>query len=119
MAASVMASQSQPPPPRASALPAAHAPGAPAAPVTASQAPVAMPPGPAAAPQYAAAAPQFAAAAQQPPHPFPPGSLVLVYWADGNRYPGTVLQVAQYHVFVAFPNGAQQWIDARYVQPGR
>jgi hypothetical protein len=57
---------------------------------------------------------------QQAPLPmamqaFPPGTLVLVYWADGNRYPGTVLQATPTHVFVVFPNGTQQWIDARYV----
>ena len=69
-------------------------------------------------PQPAAAMPYGAHAPLQS-HPFAQGSLVLVYWADGNRYPGTVLQVAQHHVMVAFPNGVQQWIDARYVQPGR
>ena len=60
----------------------------------------------------------YAAPAPQPSHYFAPGALVLVYWADGNRYPGTVLQIAQHHVFVAFPNGMQQWVDARYVQRG-
>jgi zinc-ribbon domain len=64
---------------------------------------------------------------QPPPPPPPPppqaylmaGTLVLVYWADGNQYPGTVLQVSQYHVLVAFPNGGQQWIEQRYVTTGR
>jgi hypothetical protein len=54
----------------------------------------------------------------QPAHTIAPGTLVLVYWADGQRYPGTVLQVGPHHVFVAFPNGIQQWIDARYVTVG-
>jgi hypothetical protein len=55
-----------------------------------------------------------------PPHPyFVPGAMVLVYWADGNQYPGTVLQVSPYHVLVAFPNGAQQWVEMRYVTVGR
>jgi hypothetical protein len=40
---------------------------------------------------------------------------VLVSWADGNRYPGTVLQVASHHLSVAFPNGTQHWIDVRFV----
>jgi hypothetical protein len=48
-------------------------------------------------------------------HPFVPGSVVVVQWADGNRYPGTVLQAAPHHVFIVFPNGVQQWVDARYV----
>jgi hypothetical protein len=47
-----------------------------------------------------------------------PGAMVLVHWADGNRYPGTVLQAASGQLLVAFPNGQQQWIDARYVSPG-
>jgi hypothetical protein len=55
----------------------------------------------------------------QPNHYFVPGVMVLVYWADGNRYPGTVLQVAPQHVLVAFPNGSQQWIDVRYVTMGK
>jgi hypothetical protein len=55
-----------------------------------------------------------------PPQPyFVPGAMVLVYWADGNQYPGTVLQVSPYHVLVAFPNGAQQWVEMRYVSVGR
>jgi hypothetical protein len=71
-------------------------------------------PGPAAAPAAAQPAPQ----APQQTHNIAPGTLVLVYWADGQRYPGTVLQVGPHHVFVAFPNGIQQWIDARYVTVG-
>jgi hypothetical protein len=46
-----------------------------------------------------------------------PGAKVLVQWADGNRYPGTVMQVAGTQLLVAFPNGQQHWIDARYVSP--
>jgi hypothetical protein len=46
---------------------------------------------------------------------FARGTRVLVFWADGNRYPGTVLHVSTHHVFVAFPNGTQHWIDACYV----
>jgi hypothetical protein len=100
MAASVMARQSdRPPDPK----PAAATP-APYSPRPVSSAPQA--PAPYAQPQ------------PQQSHALAPGTLVLVYWADGNRYPGTVLQVAQHHVLVAFPNGMQQWIDARYVTPG-
>ena len=47
-----------------------------------------------------------------------PGSMVLVHWSDGNRYPGTVLQSATGQLLVAFPNGQQQWVDARYVSLG-
>ena len=54
----------------------------------------------------------------QQTHSIAPGTLVLVYWANGQRYPGTVLQVSAHHVFVAFPNGMQQWVDARYVVVG-
>jgi hypothetical protein len=97
MAASVMRTASEPPP----APSPAPAPAAPAQRAS-------SPPG---ATQYAPPLPQAT-------HVFAPGALVLVHWADGNRYPGTVLQIAPHHVFVAFPNGVQQWIDARYVQTG-
>ena len=74
------------------------------------------------APQpYAAPSPgpaQYAPPAPQPAHSIAPGTLVLVYWADGQRYPGTVLQVSAQHLFVAFPNGIQQWIDMRYITVG-
>jgi hypothetical protein len=133
MAASVMASQSQPPPGRGSAVPAPQPPrpaGAPIPTPSPAAALAALPIPPAASPAPAPAAQaqgysgppgptQYAAPLPQQSHPFAQGSLVMVYWADGNRYPGTVLQVAQHHVMVAFPNGVQQWIDARYVQAGR
>ena len=35
-----------------------------------------------------------------------------------SRYPGTVLQTAPGGVLVAFPNGRQQWVDAKYVSSG-
>jgi hypothetical protein len=47
-----------------------------------------------------------------------PGAMVLVYWADGNRYPATVLQAAGNQVLVAFPGGQQQWVDLQYVSSG-
>jgi hypothetical protein len=34
------------------------------------------------------------------------------------RPAGTVLHASTHHVFVAFPNGTQHWIDARYVTAG-
>jgi len=49
---------------------------------------------------------------------FGPGAMVLVHWSDGNRYPGTVLQAANGQLLVAFPNGAQQWVDTKYVSSG-
>jgi len=52
------------------------------------------------------------------PHGFGPGALVLVHWADGNRYPGTVLQVAGTQLLVSFPNGQQHWVDMKYVSSG-
>lgn len=58
--------------------------------------------------------------AQQAPaqRAFGPGALVLVHWSDGNRYPGTVLQVAGAQLLVSFPNGQQHWVDAKYVSSG-
>lgn len=47
-----------------------------------------------------------------------PGTMVLVYWANGQRYHGTVLQASGTQVLVAFPNGQQHWVDMRYVSTG-
>ncbi|MEI7894928.1 MAG: hypothetical protein WCI05_17665 [Myxococcales bacterium] len=47
--------------------------------------------------------------------PFGPGATVLVAWADGNRYPATVQQVAGNQVSVVFPDGRQLWVDSQYV----
>ena len=46
---------------------------------------------------------------------FVAGARVLVQWADGNRYPGIVHQVAQAHCFVVFPDGQQRWIELQYL----
>jgi hypothetical protein len=46
------------------------------------------------------------------------GAPVLVHWADGNRYPATVLHTQGNHVLVLFPTGQQQWVDSRYVSSG-
>ncbi len=51
-------------------------------------------------------------------NPFPPGTMVLVHWSNGNRYPGTVLQASGGQLLVAFPNGQQHWVDVRYVSGG-
>jgi hypothetical protein len=100
MAASLMSNQTPPPPAPSPASPAAAAYAA-------------MPnPSPPAGPT------QYAQPVAQQTHSIAPGTLVLVYWANGQRYPGTVLQVSAHHLFVAFPNGMQQWVDARYVVVG-
>jgi hypothetical protein len=39
-----------------------------------------------------------------------PGMTVMVTWPDGNRYPGSVVQVANGQVLVTFQNGQQNWV---------
>ena len=39
-----------------------------------------------------------------------PGMTVMVTWPDGNRYPGSVAQVANGQVLVTFQNGQQNWV---------
>lgn len=46
------------------------------------------------------------------------GSQVLVAWSDGNRYPGTVMQLAQGHYLVTMGDGRQHWIPEAYVALG-
>jgi hypothetical protein len=111
MAASVMAAQGQVPNQRPAPAPATP-------PLPQAQAPAPQPQAPIPTPAVPSGAASYPPAAAQQSHAFAPGTLVLVYWADGNRYPGTILQISQHHVYVAFPNGMQQWIDARYVQAG-
>jgi hypothetical protein len=43
------------------------------------------------------------------------GSRVLVAWSDGNRYPGTVAQLAQGHYLVTMGDGQQHWVPEAYV----
>ncbi|MRG93510.1 hypothetical protein [Polyangium spumosum] len=43
------------------------------------------------------------------------GSAVLVAWSDGNKYPGTVAQVAQGQYFVTMSNGTQLWVAEQYI----
>jgi hypothetical protein len=58
-----------------------------------------------------------------PPPPYAPafvaGARVLVLWADGNRYPGIVHQVASGHCFVLFPDGQQRWVELQYLSLAR
>ncbi len=53
--------------------------------------------------------------------PFAPGTRVLVQWADGNRYPGTVHHVAPgaAHFLILFPDGQQRWVEPQYLTPAR
>jgi hypothetical protein len=58
-----------------------------------------------------------------PPYgsPFVPGARVLVQWADGNRYPGTVQHVAPggAQCFIVFPDGQQRWVEIQYLALAR
>jgi hypothetical protein len=49
------------------------------------------------------------------PAPFAVGAQVLVQWADGNRYPGIVQQIAPGQCLIVFPDGQQRWVDNRYL----
>ncbi len=44
------------------------------------------------------------------------GNDVLVKWADGNKYPGKVVQAAPGQSLVEFSNGNQQWIAEQYLE---
>jgi hypothetical protein len=44
-----------------------------------------------------------------------PGSRVMVTWSDGQRYPGTVMQVAPGQVLVSMTDGRQMWMPSQYV----
>ena len=45
------------------------------------------------------------------------GRRVLVQGSDGQRYPGTIIQVSPSHAQVVFPNGANQSIENRFLAP--
>jgi hypothetical protein len=47
-----------------------------------------------------------------------PGARVTVLAPDGQRYPGTVVQMQQGQVLCAMPNGQQHWFPAQNVMPG-
>jgi hypothetical protein len=51
--------------------------------------------------------------------PFVAGGRVLVQWADGNRYPGLVQQVAQGQCLIVFPDGQQRWVEFQYLAVAR
>jgi hypothetical protein len=56
----------------------------------------------------------------QPPYGSPQaaygaGALVYVQWADGNKYPATVQQVAGSQCLVLFNDGRRQWVEARFL----
>jgi hypothetical protein len=44
-----------------------------------------------------------------------PGSRVMVTWSDGNRYPGTVAQLANGQVYVTMSDGRQLWVPQHLV----
>jgi hypothetical protein len=77
---------------------------------------------------YASQPPPAAYGAPPPPQPQPPpaspygppgsfaiGARVLVLWADGNRYPGVVHQIAPGQSLVVFPDGQQRWVANQYL----
>jgi hypothetical protein len=64
------------------------------------------------------APPAQPASAGAPSPGFNPGSRVTLLWADGNRYPATVVQVHGNQVLCAMENGQQQWVEAQYLAPG-
>jgi hypothetical protein len=45
------------------------------------------------------------------------GRQVMVAWSDGNKYPATIMQVAQGQAQVAFQNGQSMWVEEKYLTP--
>lgn len=45
------------------------------------------------------------------------GARVLVQWANGQKYPGVVEQLAGLQCLVRFDTGERRWVEARYVLP--
>jgi hypothetical protein len=45
------------------------------------------------------------------------GRKVLVTWSDGNKYPGTIMQVAAGQSQIVFPDGRNMWIGNQYLTP--
>jgi hypothetical protein len=113
-----------PAPPQPGYAPPVNAPG-PQMPVAGGYAPYApqpVPPGFAPAPPaYANYAPPgtYAPPGASPPPPYGPafvvGARVLVQWADGNRYPGIVQQIAAAHCLIGFPDGQLRWVEPQYL----
>jgi hypothetical protein len=53
------------------------------------------------------------------PTPHAVGSHILVQWADGNRYPGIVQQIAPGQCLIVFPDGQQRWVDNQFLASAR
>lgn len=45
------------------------------------------------------------------------GDRVLVQWANGQKYPGVVEQLAGVQCLVRFDTGERRWVESRYVVP--
>ena len=45
------------------------------------------------------------------------GRKVLVQWSDGNRYPGTIMGVADGQSQIVFPDGRNMWVPNQYLTP--
>lgn len=43
------------------------------------------------------------------------GRQVLVQWSDGNKYPATIMQIANNQSMVVFPDGRNMWIENQYL----
>jgi hypothetical protein len=59
--------------------------------------------------------PPYPGSPYAPPGAFPVGARVLVQWADGNRYPGVVQQIAPGQSLVGFHDGQQRWVENVYL----
>jgi hypothetical protein len=102
--------------------PAAYAPQPVPQPAAYAPQPVPQPAPPAQAPQPIAPAgppqpPSATPAAACAPVRLAEGSMVQVRWADGNAYPGIVMQAGPGQVMVAFSDGRHEWIPDAYVEP--
>jgi hypothetical protein len=51
------------------------------------------------------------------PAELPPGTSVLVTWADGNAYPGVVREVSGQQRRVELAGGELRWVDLRWLRP--
>jgi hypothetical protein len=45
------------------------------------------------------------------------GRQVLVQWADGNRYPGTIMQLSGNQAQVVMQDGRPIWLETKYLSP--
>jgi hypothetical protein len=51
------------------------------------------------------------------PAELPPGTSVLVTWADGNAYPGVVREASGQQRRVELAGGEMRWVDLRWLRP--